>query len=68
MSRMKRDLTPLEVLETDRRNILAMAEDAGRISARLGTPRSRNAYPNNGLHDEQREAWLRGYDSEKESA
>jgi hypothetical protein len=56
--------TSLEVLEQDRRTVLAMAEGAGRASARLGTPRHMNPYPDNGLHVEQREAWFRAYDEE----
>lgn len=54
--------TPTEVLEIDRRNALRMAEGSGRDAARIGTPRERNSYPDNGLYVEQREAWLRGYD------
>lgn len=62
----KPSLTPAEVLEIDRQNILAMAESGGRLAARIGKPREWNSYPDNGLHDEQREAWLRGYDAEKD--
>lgn len=53
-----------EVLELDRQNVLRMADGAGRNSARLGTPRHMNPYPDNGLHVEQREAWFRAHDEE----
>lgn len=58
-------LTPAEVLEIDRQNVLKMAEGSGRAAARIGKPRHQNACPDNGLYVEQREAWLRGYDAEK---
>lgn len=43
--------------------ILELAYGAGRAAAQSGRyTREQNAYPNNGLHDEQRAEWLRGYD------
>lgn len=56
-------LSALEVLEIDRHNVVAMAESAGRTARLLGHPRHWNNYPDNGLHEEQREAWFQGYDA-----
>jgi hypothetical protein len=58
----------LDVLEQDRQFMLRIAEDAGGSAYRLGYPRTWSPYPDNGLHVEQREAWLRGYDAERAAA
>lgn len=60
--------TPEEVLEIDRQNLLRLAESGGSSAARLGYPRTWNIYPDNGLYEEFREAWLRGYDAEEKAA